>query len=85
MKLELIIKEEARQEVLDAYGYYEKAKVGLGDVFLEYLENCFDRISSTPLHFPIKRSPYREALVEKFRFLVIFDLMVQDLVLDRYF
>ena len=73
MKHELIIKEEAKFEVIDAYNFYENAKPGLGDIFLENLDKCFNRIISNPLHFSIRRAPYREALVEKFPFLVIFE------------
>jgi hypothetical protein len=85
MKHELIIKEEAKFEVLEAYNYYENANRGLGDIFLEYLEKCFDRIISNPLHFPIRRKPYREALVEKFPFLVIYELIDTKVIVYSVF
>ena len=33
MKLKLILKEEARLEIIDAYQYYERTKIGLGEIF----------------------------------------------------
>jgi hypothetical protein len=47
MKLKLILKEEARLEIIDAYQYYESTKIGLEDIFLNHLDRCFDRILGT--------------------------------------
>ena len=44
MKYNLIIKEEANQEIIDSYLYYENKSIGLGEKFLENLEIYFDRI-----------------------------------------
>lgn len=85
MKPELIVKEEARLEIIDAYQYYENARTGLGEIFLNHLDSCFERIISQPLHFPIKRTPYREAVVSKFPFLVIFELLEKSIVVYSVF
>lgn len=85
MKLGLILNEEARSEVIAAYQYYERARSGLGEIFINHLENCFDRIVSNPLQFPMKKSPYREALVSKFPFLIIFELQEKDIIVYSVF
>lgn len=33
MKLELVITDEARFEIIEAYRYYENARPGLGEIF----------------------------------------------------
>lgn len=57
MKLKLILKEESRLEIIDAYQYYERNKIGLGEIFLDHLERYFDQILIQPLQFPMKRIP----------------------------
>ncbi|MDO8968724.1 type II toxin-antitoxin system RelE/ParE family toxin [Algoriphagus sp.] len=85
MKLELILKEEARLEIIDAYQYYESAKVGLGEIFLTHLDKCFDRMLAQPQQFPMKRAPYREAAVTKFPFLIIFELQEKSIIVYSVF
>lgn len=85
MKLELILKEEARFEIIDAYQFYEGARVGLGEIFLNHLDRCFDRMLLQPLQFPMKRPPYREAVVTKFPFLIIFELLENSIIVYSVF
>ena len=48
MKYNLIIKEEANQEIIDSYLYYENQSKGLGEKFLENLDTYFERIQKYP-------------------------------------
>lgn len=68
MKYNLIIKEEANQEIIDSYLYYETKSKGLGEKFLENLDIYFDRIQKYPKHYQIKRKPYREVFEKIFLF-----------------
>jgi hypothetical protein len=85
MKLELVIKDEARFEIMEAYRYYENVKPGLGEIFFDFLNVCFDGIRLNPLRYPMKKRPYREALVKKFPFVVIFETIDDQVVVYSVF
>lgn len=70
----LEIKDEANLGIIEAYLYYQKKRIGLGEEFLEHLDIYFDRIILHPKHFPQKRKPYREAFIKRFPFLIIYEI-----------
>jgi len=41
---------------------------------LETIDAYFDRIAANPEHFPQKRKPYGEAYIERFPFIVIYEI-----------
>lgn len=51
MIYDLLIKEEAYCDIQDAYNYYERKQLGLGDRFIELLEQKINYIQIYPLHF----------------------------------
>ena len=85
MKYNLIIKEEANQEIIDSYLYYENKSIGLGEKFLENLEIYFDRIQKYPKHYQIKRKPYREVFVKNFPFPIIYEILKYSIVVYAVF
>ena len=50
MKYDLVIKEEAIVDMQQAYDYYEERKTGLGERFLNTLEEYLGRVRKNPLH-----------------------------------
>jgi plasmid stabilization system protein ParE len=74
MKYSLEIKEEAVFDIKEAYLYYEEQKVGLGNRFLETLESYLERVQKYPEHYQIKRKPYREAFINKFPYIIIYEI-----------
>ena len=85
MKYCLIIKEEANREIIDSYLYYESKSKGLGEKFLENLEIYFERIQEYPKHYQIKRKPYREVFLKNFPFLIIYEIIENDIVVYAVF
>ena len=47
-KLELVIKEEAKNEIKDGYEWYESKQVNLGLRFIESIERCLTSIQQSP-------------------------------------
>ncbi|SIT26815.1 type II toxin-antitoxin system RelE/ParE family toxin [Chryseobacterium gambrini] len=84
MIYELIIQEEASLEILEAYIYYENAQKGLGEKFMKQLNKYFVRIQDHPKHFEIKKN-YREAFVQKFPYLIIFDIIDNKIIILSVF
>ncbi len=58
MKYELIIRDEAELEIIEASIYYETQQIGLGKRFLVHLQTYLDRLHIYPEHFSVKRKPY---------------------------
>jgi plasmid stabilization system protein ParE len=85
MKYHLIIKEEANQEIIDSYLYYENQSKGLGEKFLENLEIYLERIQKYPKHYQIKRKPYREVFVKNFPFVIIYEINENDIIVYAVF
>lgn len=79
------IKEEANLEIIEAYLYYEEKRIGLGEEFLEQIDIYFDRITSSPKHFPQKRKPYREAFIKRFPFLIIYEIEKNKVIVYSVF
>lgn len=85
MIYDLIIKEEANNEIIESFLYYESKSEGLGGKFEIHLGIYFDRISKYPYHYQIKRNPYREAFIKKFPFIIIYEIIENKVVVYSVF
>ena len=63
---------EARDEFVEAAKFYEKREEGLGDRFLDELEDCLERIISQPLLGSAVTRALRRRILRKFPFSVIY-------------
>ncbi|MBL7473727.1 type II toxin-antitoxin system RelE/ParE family toxin [Robertkochia sediminum] len=81
----LEIKEEANREVVEAFVYYENKREGLGEEFLDDLDSYFSRITANPEHFPSRRKPYREAVIKRFPFIIIYEILENRIVVYSVF
>lgn len=81
----LVIKQEAQQEIIEAYQYYESKLVGLGDKFENQLDEYFILITENPFLFEMKRKPYREAFIKKFPFIIVYEIIENDLIVYAVF
>jgi plasmid stabilization system protein ParE len=64
----------AREEVSDAYHYYENQKSGLGDEFLLALDEVFVLIVENPKLFQKDFDKVRKALLKKFPFSIYYEV-----------
>jgi plasmid stabilization system protein ParE len=85
MKYSLEIKQEAYLEIQDAYNYYEKNRVGLGERFIKHLDFYIERIQKHPEHYQKRREPYREAFIKDFPFLIIYEVLENKIVIYSVF
>ena len=71
----LVTVPEARDEIQEAYDYYESKRIGLGDEFLEHLEDYYKILKTEIPFFEIKRKPaYRELPLSRFPYVIIYEL-----------
>lgn len=79
------IKEQAVEDLKAAYDYYEEKKMNLGSTFLDKVDDCLRRIKNNPLQCQIKRAPYRETLVRNFPYLIIYEVINNQIIVYAVF
>jgi hypothetical protein len=70
----LEIKEEASDEISDAFTWYEDRKDGLGLKFVRSLEKCLARITKKPLLYPIISKEERVAVMNRFPYKIVYGI-----------
>lgn len=79
------IKEEALQDIEEAYTYYQESRTGLGDELLLSLEASFNRISRHPQAFRIRYKKHRADKLNRFPYLVIFRIEKYEAVIYKIY
>ena len=72
MAFRLIIRPEAELDIESSALWYEQQQRGLGDRFLDGLNEVFVRVTEQPLRFPQIRKNVRRALLGRFPYGVYF-------------
>ena len=72
MAAELVMAVEAEQDVADAYNYYERQRVGLGEDYLARVDACIQGIRRAPKAHAYFMADYRRALVRRFPYAVYY-------------
>lgn len=70
----LIVKEEAKEEISDAYKWYEDKQIGLGERLLDELDDCFSSIKKNPKQFIKTHKEMRQAILKIFPFVIIYEI-----------
>jgi len=78
MNTDLKLLPEAKNDIAQAYRWYEEQSVGLGTDFLRCLEAVLLSIQRTPNIYPTVFDSYRRAIVRRFPYVVFFDVNCQD-------
>lgn len=61
-----------REEVLEAFHWYEDKEEGLGEAFLKSLEDAYLMIRSMPRTWPLAESGLRKYIIKQFPYSVIY-------------
>ncbi len=84
MSFTVIVKQEAHQDTIDAYNYYEEKLTGLGERFLDALQQRYKELSANPTFYGyIDEDPLkilRDVKLEKFPFVVVFEIIENQVV-----
>lgn len=75
MVADLVISPEAEQDVADAYAWYERQRVGLGEEFLSCVDACIQAIRRAPELSAVVHEDYRRALVRRFPYAVFYEFL----------
>ncbi len=76
MKYRLILTEKAMLDEMTAFQYYEGIRHGLGEKFLESLENRYAALSEHPGYYSYSdnNNTIRDVAVEGFPYLIIYEI-----------
>jgi plasmid stabilization system protein ParE len=70
---DVIFTPEARDDLVEAFGWYEARSAGLGHEFLREVEKCVLAIPRTPRAFTLVKKNYRRAVVQRFPYVVFYE------------
>lgn len=70
-----VLNQLAHEEYLEAHEWYEAKQVGLGVRFMECVESKLDQIKKHPEYFAKKKGSFREAKVEGFPYLIVYEFL----------
>ncbi|HVH66367.1 MAG TPA: type II toxin-antitoxin system RelE/ParE family toxin [Gemmatimonadales bacterium] len=68
----LSLNPEAQADLVEAFGWYEGQRPGLGGEFLAEVALILVRIEDGPLQFPVVQGETRRAIVHRFPYAVFF-------------
>lgn len=75
----------AEKEILSAYNFYEDQQISLGEKFLNELETSFKLIQKNPYLFARKHKAFREIVLNKFPFLIVYEINAEILIIISVF
>ncbi|MDB5281173.1 MAG: hypothetical protein JWO06_248 [Bacteroidota bacterium] len=81
----LMINEEAYEDLQRAYDYYEDERTGLGEEFLEKIEDRLDYLKKYPLHFNKVEDDFRQTLIDKFPFVIVYEIQRREIIVYSFF
>jgi len=84
MGFSLKINSSAQLDLKSAIDWYESKQFGLGKRFLNDFENTLIQIQSNPYIFQLENN-YRNALLDIFPYLVIFEIDYQEIIILAVF
>ena len=84
MPFTVIVKEEAHQDTVVAYNYYEEKSAGLGERFLAALQQRYNELANQPSFYSyIDEDPkkiLRDVKLRKFPFVVVYEITCTDVI-----
>jgi plasmid stabilization system protein ParE len=73
MALKLDFALETEQDIAEAYAWYERQRVGLGEEFLGCVDSCIEAICRYPDMYAVVQESYRRALVRRFPYAILYE------------
>lgn len=85
MLFTVIVKQEALEDTITAFNYYEEKSPGLGELFLDNLHNQFIQLAQQPaVNSFIAEDPLqllRDVRIKRFPYVVVYEIIDKDVVI----
>ena len=75
----------AEDEYSSAYNYYEDQQFGLGEKFEKEIEYVLDKLKVNPFLFQRKYKHYREAILKKFPYYIVYEIIDNKVIIHSFF
>ncbi len=85
MDYALVFRPEVQEELKDAYSWYESQQAGLGDEFLDCVDEVIDRICIMPESYPIMYRDVRRVVVRRFPYAVYYRIVSSRVIVIAVF
>jgi plasmid stabilization system protein ParE len=85
MNYVLVFRPEVREELNEAYSWYESQKPGLGDEFLDCVDETVNRISQMPESYAVAYRDIRRAIVRRFPYAVYYRIVSSRVIVTAIF
>ncbi|WP_254174183.1 type II toxin-antitoxin system RelE/ParE family toxin [Planktothrix pseudagardhii] len=85
MNYVLVFRPEVREELNEAYDWYENQQTGLGDDFLDSIDEVLNRICQMPESYPIVYRDVRRSVVRRFPYLVYYRIVSSRVIITAIF
>jgi len=85
MIYQISLSPNAEADLLEAALWYESKQIGLEVKFTKKVESYFFRIQNNPLHFPLKKGNLREAYIQKFPYVIIYQIIENKIIVFAVF
>ena len=73
MPAKLVIAPEAELDIAEAYVWYERRRIGLGEEFLSSVDACMESIRRQPEMYPLVHENYRRSLIRRFPYAIFYE------------
>lgn len=87
MSYQLVIREEAHLDTVEAYNYYEEKSPGLGERFLDELIQRYTEISQHPEYYGFvdEQKIIRDVKLRHFPYLIVYEIKVDKVIVYSIF
>ncbi|MBF4473725.1 type II toxin-antitoxin system RelE/ParE family toxin [Flavobacterium sp. HJJ] len=84
-KLKEALSIQAENELEDALQYYDLISTKIGDNFLKQIDACIESILLNPETYKLEFDVYRQAVVQKFPFVIIYTKIDSTILISAIF
>lgn len=85
MNYVLVFRPEVRNELDEAYSWYESQELELGDDFLEQVDEALGRICPMPESYPTVYRDVRRAVVRRFPYIIYYRIVSSRVIVTAVF
>lgn len=85
MNYALVFRPEVREELNEAYTWYESQQSGLGDEFLDCIDERLNQICLMPESYPVVYRDVRRAVVRRFPYAVYYRIVSSRVIVTAIF
>jgi len=85
MSYRVILKEEADGDVYNSYNWYESHQIGLGDKFLDEIEEYIEVLEKTPQIYQIRKKNRRYCPLNRFPYIIVYEIEKYEVIIYAVF